>query len=985
MNHKIIKKNYDYVIKKLKKTSIYYEFCNMYYKYKNQLKVNKLAFFMQVGKFYESYAWSFEENEELIEFNYEEFKNLSYTLNMLTARKNNSVKHSLDNPYMFGFPEQVKDRHIDRLLDDDYHIVLVHQRDDENDSKIKIRDQVEIINPSTNINNNNFDNFTMCITINTTYRNNYYYCGISLYNLNSNENYIFECNDTKNYTNNVKNKINKIYLIYKPTKIICYNFSNKENQELTKELDLNIYNDIIVIYNDNDLENKNLKNINYQRELLKEVYNEDILLSTNIKNYSLNYLTEARLSYIILLDYIGKSNKLLLNNISLPKYVEMEDYLNLDYNTLEQLNIVSIDKKYDKYSLIEILDNTSTVVGKRFLIRRITNPLTNIEELNLNYNLTEELYDDYLKFEKILCKIHDISKLHKKLLYQRISPDNLYLLMKNYNTIINLYKLGSSYTKLNELFKKRNFTIKKLENITKSFEKIFLTKVKEVRGENILNLNEIIFKSNYDETLKKYIQTYNELLSKKRMKLNELTNFMLRNLIKGKSKKNQLTLTYEDTNLINITRVKAELIKRNQEKYEELKEIEIIQRGKNKYYLKINSLVEQYNEELKLLEDINQKQNILYKKYLNSLNKYKDYFEEIEYYVGFIDFIKSNIKNSKNNYYTKPEIKDETNSKFDIEDFRHPIIEKINKDTEFVKNSLKLDNKNGLVLTGTNGLGKSTILKNIGLCIIMAQSGMYVPCKNMLYTPFKNILTRIKGNDNIFTNSSSFQIEMIELNNIIKNSNNSSLILMDELCRGTEQASSHSLTIGVIEYLLELDCKFIITTHMHSIFKDKNFEELKKSDKLLIQHLEVDIQNGELIYKRTLKDGVSESIYGLEIARMLGIEEKLIKRCNEIRNNYLDISNEIVSVKKSKYNSEKYLVKCELCNKKNQSELETHHIVEQKESNQEGLLENELYHKNELFNLMVLCKDCHKKITFGKMKTTKKIVSSSGIKVLKNK
>lgn len=979
MNYKILKKNYDFLIKNLKKKSIYNEYCKLYFKYKKELKVKKLAFFMQVGKFYESYAWNFDNEDDTIQLNYEEFKNLSYLLNMLTAKKNNSVKHNLNNPYMFGFPEQVKERHIDRLLDEDYHIVLIHQRDDEKDPKIKIRDQVEIINPSTNINNNNFDNFTMCITINT-YRKQYYYCGISLYNLNSNENYIYECNDTKNYTNNVKNKINKIYLLYQPTKIICYNFSNNEETKVIKDLDFAIYNDILVIYD--KLENDNLKKITYQRELLKEIYNEDILLSTNIKNYSLNYLTEARLSFIILLNYIGKSNKLLLNNITLPKYVEMEDHLNLDYNTLEQLNIVSMDKKYNKYSLIEILDNTSTVVGKRFLIRRLTNPLTNIEELNMNYDLSEELYEDYLKFEKILCQIHDISKLHKKISYQRISPDNLYVLMKNYNTIIKLYKLSINYKKLKELFNKKSFSIKKLENLVKNFEKIFLVKIKEISGENISNLNEVIFKKGYDLKLKEYIESYEKLLSNKRMKLNELTNFITKKLIKGK--RNNLTLSYEDTNLILITKVKSELIRRNKDKYEYLNNIEIIQRGKSKFYLKINSLVEQYNEELKLLEFINQRQNILYKKYLYSLSKYKNYFEEIEYYVGFIDFIKSNIKNSKNNYYNKPEIIDSDKSFFDIIDFRHPIIEKINKDTEYIKNSLKLHDKNGLLLTAMNGLGKSSLLKNIGLCIIMAQSGMYVPSKNMKFFPFKNILTRIKGNDNIFTNSSSFQVEMIELNNIIKNSNDSSLILMDELCRGTEQASSHSLTIGVIEYLLEIQSKFIITTHMHSIFNDKFFNDLKKKGKLLIKHLEVDIKNGELIYKRTLKDGISENIYGLEIARMLGIEDTLIKRCNQIRNNYLNFTNDIVSTKKSKYNSKLYLTKCSLCGKKDQNKLETHHIVEQKESNHEGLIESELYHKNELFNLMVLCTDCHKKITFGKLKTSKKLLSSNGIKVIKN-
>jgi len=100
-----------------------------------------------------------------------------------------------------------------------------------------------------------------------------------------------------------------------------------------------------------------------------------------------------------------------------------------------------------------------------------------------------------------------------------------------------------------------------------------------------------------------------------------------------------------------------------------------------------------------------------------------------------------------------------------------------------------------------------------------------------------------------------------------------------------------------------------------------------------------------------------------------------------IRNKFLNVSNEIVSTKKSKYNSKKYMTKCELCGKKEQDELETHHIVEQKESNDDGFLEKEMYHKNELFNLMILCKKCHNKITFKKMKTSKKKLTSKGIKV----
>jgi DNA mismatch repair ATPase MutS len=223
---------------------------------------------------------------------------------------------------------------------------------------------------------------------------------------------------------------------------------------------------------------------------------------------------------------------------------------------------------------------------------------------------------------------------------------------------------------------------------------------------------------------------------------------------------------------------------------------------------------------------------------------------------------------------------------------------------------------------------------------------------------------------------------MIELSNILNKCNNNSLVLIDELCKGTEQASSHSLTLSVINHFIsEVKCKFIITTHMHSIFQDKLLKETIKKNKIAIKHMLVEIKNGKMIYKRKLVDGTSTDIYGLEIAKTLGINQNVIKNAMKYRNNFLNHSNEFVSIKKSKYNSKKYMIECEMCGVKKQNQLETHHIIEQRESNKNGYLENEMYHKNELFNLMVLCKKCHKKITFKKVKTSKKNLTSDGIVV----
>ena len=395
---KDITESYKILKPKIKKNGIYEHFCKTLMEQYKNIKINNFAFFMQVGSFYESYAWKLKIDDIDIDFNYKLFDRLSSILHMIKSKKNSSIPHSINNPYMFGFPEKSKDRHIDRLLNENIIIVLVHQRDSEDDSKMKIRDTIEIFNPCTNINNTTNDNFTMSIALNL-YKNNYYSCGISLFNLNSNENYVYECIDSKNYKNNVKNKIYKINITYNPTEIIFYNFTKIDNHIIIKKLDLELFDKNIIFFD--EITNKDLLKIEYQREYFKEIYDDDILLNNNLKHYNLNFYEEARLSFILLLDYIGKINKLFLNNISKPNFIEIDDSLNIDYNTLDQLNIVSVEKKYEKFCLLEILDYTSTVMGKRFLTRRITNPLTNIEELNLNYDISDEM-NNYIEY-RLFC------------------------------------------------------------------------------------------------------------------------------------------------------------------------------------------------------------------------------------------------------------------------------------------------------------------------------------------------------------------------------------------------------------------------------------------------------------------------------------------------------------------------------------------------------------------------------------------------------
>ena len=198
-----------------------------------------------------------------------------------------------------------------------------------------------------------------------------------------------------------------------------------------------------------------------------------------------------------------------------------------------------------------------------------------------------------------------------------------------------------------------------------------------------------------------------------------------------------------------------------------------------------------------------------------------------------------------------------------------------------------------MLLYGTNAVGKTSLIKALGICVIMAQSGFYVPCESFSYFPNKYIFTRIIGNDNIFKGLSTFGVEMSELRVILNMCNKHSLILGDELCSGTEIDSALSIFITSMEIMTKQRSNFIFATHFHEL---QQLEEMKQIKSIQCKHLKVqfDHENQQLYYDRRLHDGQGESIYGLEVCKSLKKPDSFIERCYEIRNNYIQNKNNVL-------------------------------------------------------------------------------------------
>jgi DNA mismatch repair protein MutS len=280
----------------------------------------------------------------------------------------------------------------------------------------------------------------------------------------------------------------------------------------------------------------------------------------------------------------------------------------------------------------------------------------------------------------------------------------------------------------------------------------------------------------------------------------------------------------------------------------------------------------------------------------------------------------------------------------------------------------KLD---GIMLFGLNSAGKSTIQKAIGLSIIMAQSGLFVPATEYKFSPYDSLFTRITSNDIIFKGLSSFALEMTELRSILKRTGKRTLVIGDEVCRGTEPISGNSLVAATIIKLASTGSSFIFATHLHDI---PNIKKVRELENVKSYHLNVDYDDkmGELVFDRKLQEGSGNNIYGITVARHIIHDNEFIGLAQSIKNELLQEPNTMYSSKQSRYNANVYIDNCSVCGDRKDISgyYETHHIHHQKDCDENGFIKNEgmeHIHKNSKSNLVPLCEQCHLDVHHDKL------------------
>ena len=734
---------------------------------------------------------------------------------------------------------------------------------------------------------------------------------------------------------------------------------------------------------DRDTEYGNFSNLcsiqSYQKKIIESYY-PNIDYNTFIENTTLSYNIYAFKSFCFLLNFVNEHNPQLINKISKPIFENVKSNMMLGNHSLKQLNIIDTGKSYGPFSSVEkMMNKCFTSMGKRKLRDKILHPNTDVNYLKEEYNIIEHLIqniDSYKQIRKEFANIKDIEKLYRKIVCQKVSPNELYAFHENLKLVI---KIHNQISKDNVF--KNYIDIRLEDNILQSCQSLldFLSKninmdvcskiYNNKFEENFFNknVNDVLDetqceKDNADRILNsfiRYISKFIQISDKKNtsnmIKIHktaksgiqlQTTERRSKFLFDNLSQKNHSFPTTLVDNTIKITDFK----------YSDIKKAK--RQSKNSVELKGHIVNELCKDVMSYTESLTVILKNVYKIIIEKLSGYNTEMTNFVNYVSLIDVILTNATVAYKYNYTKPIIKDDAAKSYvSAKDITHPLIENIQTSEIYTPNDIDIGNEtDGLLVFGTNGAGKSSYNRSIGIAIIMAQAGLFVPASYFEYKPYTKIFTRILGNDNIFKGMSTFQVEMCELGNILQYADENTLILGDELCSGTENRSAISIFISALEEFKKIKASYIFATHLHQILDKDEFKSIERLD---IKHMGVKYNeiNDVLVYTRKLEYGPGDSIYGLEVCKSLHLPMRFLEYANKIRTKY-DESIGFLNKKKTRYNSHKLKGRCEYCGEEGQ---DIHHLNPQElagDNNYIGRL-----NKNHVANLVNICRKCHLKFT----------------------
>lgn len=615
--------------------------------------------------------------------------------------------------------------------------------------------------------------------------------------------------------------------------------------------------------------------IGIKEVVASESFNKDIysLLRNNFKitvslfdkkedlnkyDYVYEDISDARLVEVIkyLLSYIDHTQFRDLSHLQKAILRETKNYLKMDIHTKRNLELTeTLRLKQRNHSLIWLLDKTKTAMGSRLLKNFIENPLIDKNEIERRYDCIEKLLEEFIltnDLEKYLLEVYDLERLSGRIAFgsanarDMLQLKNSLKVLPNIKDILTKIDFYKNIEDLNELYELLDKSI--YENPPMTIKEGYIIK----EGYN----------SELDE-LKDLRKGGKDFVAKFENEEKERTG--IKNLKVGY---NKVFGYYIEISKGNINLVKDEY------GYERKQTLSNCERYISPILKEKENLI--LNAEEKIID-------LEYQLFVEIRDKVKEYIprlQDISKVISEIDCLQAFANVSSSNNYVRPKLVNERVIK--LIDDRHPVVEQV-IDSEYVPNDIIMDsNTNILLITGPNMAGKSTYMRQLAITVIMAQIGCFVPASEATLPIFDAIFTRIGASDDLVSGESTFMVEMNEANNAISNATSNSLVLFDELGRGTATFDGMALAQSIIEYIHDnIKCKTLFSTHYHELTDLEN--DLKNLKNIHVSAVEDD---GNITFLHKIKNGSIDKSYGIHVAKLANLPDSLIKRANQILNVY---------------------------------------------------------------------------------------------------
>ncbi len=742
---------------------------------------------------------------------------------------------------MCGVPFHAIDTYLTKLVNKGYKVAIGEQVEDPKLAKGLVkREVVRVVTPGTNTNTNSLDESKNNYLMSIAYVDGMF--GISTVDITTGDFYVTEVEDARA----LLDEINK----FMPTEIICnhaFNVSGVDLCDLKERLSICVFS-----LDDWYFEDKTCENT------LKKHFKISDLGGLGLKDYKLAVIAAGSV-----LNYLFETQKTALSNLTMITPYSTGKYMIIDTSTRRNLELCeTLREKQKRGSLLWILDKTKTAMGARLLRTFVEQPLINAQEIIKRQKAIEEINDEIAERDELreyLNPIYDLERLVGKVSYKSANPRDLIAFKNSLEMIPHIKYILSRYN--SDLLLDIYNNMDELSDLTKLINDAIV-------DDPPINIKEGgIIKEGYSEQIDKLRKAKTDgkkWLAELEEKEREATG------IKGKGLKITFNKNFgyciEISNTYRSEVPEDRYIRRqtltNAERYvtEELKNLEEVILGAED---KLFSL------EYDLFNDVREKiaAEIIRIQTTAKMLAEIDVFASLAYVAD-------------HNNYVKPKINDK--GIIDIKGGRHPVVEKMIDDGMFVENDTYLDNSNSRIsiITGPNMAGKSTYMRQTALIVLMAQIGSFIPAKSANIAICDRVFTRVGASDDLASGQSTFMVEMSEVSNILRNATKNSLLILDEIGRGTSTFDGLSIAWAVIEHIANtklLGAKTLFATHYHELTELE--ESLKGVNNYCIAVKEKD---DNIIFLRKIVKGGADKSYGIQVAKLAGVPSDVIERAKEI-------------------------------------------------------------------------------------------------------